>query len=83
VDKASVGIPYLYIATAATLAEAQQRLGNTKEVEKLMSDASGIAKATGLEGIFSPPAPRPEPAVPLESEKQRVPLGSDTGRSGP
>jgi hypothetical protein len=81
VDKASVGIPYLYIATAATLADAEQRLGNTKEVEKLMADASGIAKSTGLEGLFAPPTPRPGPAVPLESEKQKVPLAGDSSKA--
>jgi hypothetical protein len=81
VDKASVGIPYLYIATAATLAEAEQRLGNEKEVQKLMADANGIAKATGLEGLFAPPAPQAQPAVPLESEKQKVPIAGDTAKT--
>jgi hypothetical protein len=86
VDKASVGIPYLYIATAATLADAEQQQGNTKEAQHLVQQASAIAKATGLEGIFSPqPLPPPQPAIPLESNKvpigdsQKKPGASDTG----
>jgi hypothetical protein len=75
VDRASVGIPYLYIATAATLAEAEQRLGRTSEADKLVSDAKAIATATGLQDLFSPPQFETQPAVPLQGESGAVPLG--------
>jgi hypothetical protein len=81
VDRASVGIPYLYIASAATLAEAEQRLGNSAEADSLVADAKAIAKATGLEDLFTPPPLQPQPAVPLTGESGAVPLGdSDTSR---
>jgi hypothetical protein len=68
----------LYIATAFTLAEAEQRQGNAQSAQKLIDQASSIARATGLEGIFGPATPQPQPAVPLEGEKESVPIG-DTG----
>ena len=81
VDRASVGIPYLYISTAASLAEAEERLGNSKEADSLVADARAIAKATGLEDLFTPPPLQPEPAVPLGGESGAVPLGdSDSSR---
>ena len=81
VDRASVGIPYLYISTAASLAEAQERLGNTAMADSLVADARAIAVATGLEDLFTPPPRQPAPAVPLPGESGAVPLGdSDTGR---
>ena len=82
VDRASVGIPYLYIATAATLAEAEQRLGKASEASKLVEEAKAIAHATGLEDLFSPPPVEPQPAVPLPHESGAVPLG-DTGAPKP
>jgi hypothetical protein len=75
VDKASVGIPYLYIATAATLAEATQRQGDTGAAQRFIQQASAIAKATGLEGLFTPPPLPTPPAAPRESNKLAVPLG--------
>ena len=82
VDRASVGIPYLYIATAATLAEAEQRLGKTAEADRHVDDAKAIAKATGLEDLFTPPPVRTEPVVPLPGESGAVPLG-DSGAPRP
>jgi hypothetical protein len=81
VDRASVGIPYLYIASAATLAEAEQRLGNSAAADSLVADAKAIAKATGLEDLFTPPPLETQPAVPLTGESGAVPLGdSDSSR---
>jgi hypothetical protein len=81
VDRASVGIPYLYISTAATLAEAEERLGNSKEADSLVADAHAIALATGLDDIFTPPPLTPAPAVPLPGESSAIPLGdSDSSR---
>ncbi|HEY9479524.1 MAG TPA: hypothetical protein VIP79_05515, partial [Gemmatimonadaceae bacterium] len=82
VDRASVGIPYLYISAAASLAEAEQRLGKSAEADSLIADARAIAKATGLEDLFSPPPVQTQPAVPLRGESGAVPLG-DTGAPRP
>ncbi|HEX6534296.1 MAG TPA: DUF2723 domain-containing protein [Gemmatimonadaceae bacterium] len=80
VDKASVGIPYLYIATAATLAEAEQRNGDTATANQLMRQAAGIAQSAGLEGLIAPPPPPRQPAVPLGQDTGAVPL-ADTQRA--
>ncbi|MBX6331333.1 MAG: DUF2723 domain-containing protein [Gemmatimonadaceae bacterium] len=82
VDNASVGIPYLYIASAASLAEAEQQRGNVQEATRLITTASGIAKATGLEGLFSPPPIPTQPAVPLRGDSPAVPLESGKGETG-
>jgi hypothetical protein len=65
VDKASVGIPYLYIATAASLAEADQRSGREDEAKRLIQTANRIARVTGLQQFIAPPPPESQPAVPL------------------
>jgi len=81
VDRASVGIPYLYISTAATLAEAEERLGNSARADSLVADAHAIAKATGLDDIFTPPPLTTEPAIPLPGESSAIPLSdSDSTR---
>ncbi|HXY29131.1 MAG TPA: DUF2723 domain-containing protein [Gemmatimonadaceae bacterium] len=69
VDRASVGIPYLYISTAATLAEAESARGNEAGARALMETANRVAAATGLEQIFAeataPAAPPTQPTVTL------------------
>lgn len=54
VDRASLGIPYLYIATAGTLAEAEARTGHEEEAKEIADTARKIAKATGLEELLGP-----------------------------
>ncbi|HEY9515246.1 MAG TPA: DUF2723 domain-containing protein [Gemmatimonadaceae bacterium] len=83
VDRASVGIPYLYIATAATLAEAEQRLGNTDAAAKHIEDARAVARATGLQDLFAPPQAEPQPTVPLSGESGAVPLGESGATQRP
>ena len=47
-DRASVGIPALYVSTGFMLAEAQRTLGNTREAQRILAGAEGVARATRL-----------------------------------
>ncbi|MFN2397838.1 MAG: DUF2723 domain-containing protein [Gemmatimonadaceae bacterium] len=78
VDKASVGIPYLYITTGAVLAEAEQRAGNVAAAQKIISTIEGIGRATGLDQLFTT-AP-PPPVVPLDPPGERIRLGDSAAR---
>ena len=78
VDRASVGIPYLYIATGYTLAEAEEAAGgDAKDAAHIMEQVQAISKATDLQGLFS--APEPQPPVPLQPESNITKL-LDTGK---
>ncbi len=67
VDRASVGIPYLYIATAATLADAKEQIGNIEASSRYIAEASQLARAAGLGDLFRqlqqqlPPSPGEQP----------------------
>jgi hypothetical protein len=76
VDRASVGIPYLYISTAANLYEAEMLAGNREAAERVMQTAEAIARATGLSDLFAQQAPAP----PRGDTAPALPLGTDTAR---
>ena len=74
VDKASVGIPYLYIATAVSLYEAEQRSGNPPP-QRLLATAQDIARVTGLSQLFSSAELTPPMEAPFGDQPgQVVPL---------
>src|SRR5688572_4332944 len=85
VDRASVGIPALYVSTGFMLAEAQRTLGATAQAQRVMATAEGVARATRLSDLFAavqqmPPLGEPgdSRAVPLP-----VPLQPESGRKQP
>ena len=49
VDNASVGIPLLYVTTAASLAQAEQARGNGQESQRFIDAARRLAQATGMQ----------------------------------
>ncbi|MGI9077754.1 MAG: hypothetical protein ACR2G6_10590, partial [Gemmatimonadaceae bacterium] len=49
VDQASVGIPLLYVTTAVSLGEAEQRAGNAAASNAFIRQAEALAKAVGLQ----------------------------------
>jgi hypothetical protein len=51
VDAASVGIPLLYVTTAVSIAETEQRLGNGALSTQFMNTAQALAKVTGVQGV--------------------------------
>lgn len=80
VDKASVGIPYIYITTAVDLADIAQQRGDTAESHKLMDTARALADATDLSRLFAPQLPPTAPAVPLGVDSGRGVKLTDTGK---
>ena len=78
VDKASVGIPYVYITTAVDLADIAAQRGDSAQSRQLMETARKLADATDLTRLFNPPAPQPATAVPLGDESGGVKM-NDTG----
>ena len=53
VDRASVGIPYIYISTAISLAQVLGTRGDTMQANRMAASARSVARATGLEDIFT------------------------------
>jgi hypothetical protein len=54
VDRASVGIPYMYIATALNLSQVLAMRGDTAQALKFEAAARRLGTATGLERTFGP-----------------------------
>jgi hypothetical protein len=63
VDRASVGIPYLYVSTNYVLSEALGATGDRAGAQKALGDAMKVARATGLGDLFEGSAPPPPPPV--------------------
>lgn len=63
IDKASVGIPYLYVSSSYVLAEALSMQGDRAGADKAMENAIRVAKATGLGDLFAGSAPPPPPPI--------------------
>jgi hypothetical protein len=54
IDRPSVGIPYLYVATAVELAEALKMQGNQAKALEVFNEAKRVAKVVRLEDILRP-----------------------------
>ena len=52
VDRPSVGIPYLYVATGLMLSEVLQATGDTAKASRVMSQARDIAKGVKLNDLL-------------------------------
>ncbi|MEO8562667.1 MAG: DUF2723 domain-containing protein [bacterium] len=63
VDRPSVGIPYLYVATGLMLAEVLQATGDTKDAQRVMGDARKVAQAVQLNDLL---AQMVEPSAPAQ-----------------
>jgi hypothetical protein len=68
-DRASVGIPYLYVATGIVLFEGLNRTGNTALADTVITRTDEIARATRLDQLFGGPIAR----------QVLPPLPADTG----
>jgi hypothetical protein len=79
VDRPSVGIPYLYIATGLMLSEVLNATGQPKEAGQVMDQTRQIAKAVQLTDLL---AQIEQPAQLPESNPLLVPKG-DTQRGQP
>ncbi len=79
VDKASVGIPYIYITSAVDLADIAQQRGDSAESRRMMQTARQLADATDLSRLFNPAVPAAVPAVPLGVDSGDGVKMKDTG----
>jgi hypothetical protein len=65
VDRASVGIPYLYVNTSYVLSEALSMQGDRAGATKAFGEAMKVARASGLADLFA--GAELEPAPPIVS----------------
>jgi hypothetical protein len=73
VDKPSVGIPYLYVATGLILSESLAATGRSLEAEKVFDTTKKVAAATGLNDLFGPAFEQPA-TVPLGDSLRTIPI---------
>ena len=52
-DRASVGIPALYVNTGLILSEALENLGDAAGARQVMAKTEGVARATRIDEFFS------------------------------
>ena len=76
VDRPSVGIPYLYVATGLMLSEVLQTIGDTAGASRVLADARKVALAVRLDDLLAQlteqrqPAPAQNPLLtPTDSPK--------------
>jgi hypothetical protein len=62
VDRPSVGIPYLYVATGLMLSEVLQVTGDTQGSARVMADARNVARAVHLTDLLAQMDAQPAPA---------------------
>ncbi|MEO7711320.1 MAG: DUF2723 domain-containing protein [Gemmatimonadaceae bacterium] len=78
VDRPSVGIPYLYVATGLMLSEVLQATGDSSSAARVLGDAKRVAQGVKLTDLLAqmeqqmPPAPASNPLlVPPSGDSQR------------
>ena len=77
-DQPSIGIPWLYLSTGATLGTALQLQGDAAGAQKVLREAEAVAKGVGLGEIFSQLRPQIEGRQPGQTDSPAataVPLG--------
>ena len=78
VDRPSVGIPYLYVATGLMLSEVLQATGDAPAAARVMSQARDVAKGVKLNDLLSQ-MESSSPAAPAQQNPLLIPP-SDTQR---
>jgi len=72
VDRASVGIPALYVSTGFMLAEALRNLGNDPGAQRVLATTERVARATRLDDLFQ--AVRDLPPLGTEGDSRSAPV---------
>jgi hypothetical protein len=67
IDRPSVGIPYLYVATGLMLSEVLQTRGDTADATRVMGDARRIAQAVRLDDLLAQLQEPPRPSGPVQN----------------
>ena len=78
VDRPSVGIPYLYVATGLMLSEVLQATGQTADAQRVMNEARHVAQAVQLNDLL---AQMTEPQSPSQGTTNPLLVPGDS-RSG-
>ncbi|MGE5727413.1 MAG: hypothetical protein ACM34L_02340, partial [Gemmatimonas sp.] len=78
-DKASVGIPYIYLTTAVDLSDLAEQRRDTAQARTLMQTARALGDATDLSRLFNPQVAAPPTAVPLGSDSGSGVKMTDSG----
>ena len=76
VDRASVGIPSLYVSTGLVLAESLYRSGRPEDARRVLDTAQQVARATRLQWLFDTQAPEVLPPSGDTRQPLPVPLGT-------
>ncbi len=71
-DKASVGIPALYVNTGFVLYDALQTIGDQTGAAKALNDARQLAKSTRIADFFNFDAAAPPPPAPTKGDVRPV-----------
>src|SRR6185503_10303118 len=74
IDRPSVGIPYLYVATGLELEEALKTLGKTEAAAQVRATTRQVAQAVRLEQLLPPDQPPTTPAELLPESAASVQL---------
>jgi hypothetical protein len=67
VDRPSVGIPYLYVATGLMLSEVLQSTGDTAASNRILGESRRIAQAVRLDDLLAQLQEPPRPAGPVQN----------------
>jgi len=73
-DRASVGIPALYVSTGFLLSEAQRSQGHPDEARRVLATAENVAKATRLADLFNAAQNLPPLGTEGDSRSPAIPL---------
>jgi hypothetical protein len=80
VDRPSVGIPYLYVATGLMLSEVLQQTGNRADATRVLNQSKQVAKAVQLTDLLA--QMEQQPMLPQEqSENPLLTPGADSPRA--
>jgi hypothetical protein len=71
-DRASVGIPALYVSTGFMLSEAHKTRGNEAEARRILASAEQVARATRLSDLFN--AVQQFPPLGAEGDSRSAPI---------
>jgi hypothetical protein len=74
VDRASVGIPALYVSTGFMLSEALRTLGKEADAQRVLATAEGVARATRLSDLFNAVQQLPPLGAEGDTRATQIPL---------
>ena len=83
VDRPSVGIPYLYVATGLMLSEVLQATGDSSSASRVLRDAKGVAQGVKLTELLSQLEQQAPPTSPAANPLLVPPSDTQLGKQVP